>query len=371
MLPEHRPWYLFSAIGFVALAFLFLAPVSVSAASLAFSPAATTVAVGDIFTVAVDVTSPAQAMNAVSGDVSFPSDKLRVLGVSNSGSVMNLWVQNPSFSNAAGAGDINFAGVVLNPGFIGTAGNVVTIRFQALAPGNAPLSFSDGSILANDGNGTNILSSLGAANIAITQAAPAQGSAANDTVPPLPFSITEVTTDMTDPQPVFSWSTTDGQSGVAKYLVQIGGGDPFNASMIAVPGKPGEYKLPLQAPNENIPLTVDAYDNAGNIMKATTTFSIAPLTAPSITDYSRQLVSGTQLLVVAGTSTPGETVQLFLAKGNQVFAFSAPVNQDGNWAIAVKVNIGWAFGTSRRRRLTPAEQSVHLRRPTKFPWVAG
>ncbi len=164
----ERRWYKF-CIG-LGVAAIFASPFLARAASLDFSPAIKTVSVGETFTVAVTVSSPDQAMNAASGDVSFPSDKLRALSVSNGGSAMNLWVQSPSFSNAAG--NINFAGVVLNPGYIGTAGKVITIWFQAIATGNAPVSFSDGSILANDGKGTNILTSLGSAEFTITPAVP-------------------------------------------------------------------------------------------------------------------------------------------------------------------------------------------------------
>lgn len=260
----------------LALFVFLLAPLPAFAATLTFSPAAAIVTAGTTFTVAVEVSSPDQAMNAASGDVSFPTNKLRALSVSNSNSVMSLWVQNPTFSNAAGAGDVNFAGVVLNPGFTGADGNVVTIRFQALAAGNAALSFADGSVLANDGNGTNILSSLGTANITIVPAPPAPTSSV-DTTPPNPFSITEVTIDPSDPQPVFTWSANDPKSGIAYYSVKIGNGAWFNASTIAVPGATGEYQLPPQAPAKNVSLEVQAYDHAGNMTEESTTFSI---TAP-------------------------------------------------------------------------------------------
>jgi Cohesin domain len=179
--------YFFAAIG-SALAFLIFAPTSVFAASLFFASSAQTVAVGQTFVVTVEVSSADQAMNAASGDISFPSGKLRVLSVSNSNSVMSLWVQNPTFSNAVSGGDINFAGVVLNPGFTGVDGNVVTVRFQAIGTGDAALSFLSGSVLANDGNGTEILSSLGTASYAITPAPPLSVSTPSSTPTSTPSS---------------------------------------------------------------------------------------------------------------------------------------------------------------------------------------
>jgi hypothetical protein len=140
-------------------------------------------------------------MNAASADILFPSDKLRVLEVTEGRSVMTMWVQKPAFSNTAAGGYVNFAGIVLNPGFTGTAGNVMTIRFQALATGDAPLSMVDGSILANDGSGTNILDSLGTGDITVIPAVPTasssqavsgQGSSTKPiatSTPPLPPSL--------------------------------------------------------------------------------------------------------------------------------------------------------------------------------------
>ncbi len=152
--------------GGIALAFGFFIP-RVLAASLYLSPGTKTLAVGQTFTVALEVSSADQAMNAVSADISFPSDKLRALSVSQTNSVINLWVQSPSFSNAQGTGDVLLQGVVLSPGFSGAAGDVLRITFQAMAQGVAPVSFSSGSVLANDGKGTNILTSMSGASFTI------------------------------------------------------------------------------------------------------------------------------------------------------------------------------------------------------------
>ena len=103
----------------------------------------------------------------MSADISFPSDKLRVLSISQVDSIVNFWVQNPSFSNAQTTGDVLLQGVILSPGFLGTEGDVVNIVFQAVASGTAPVSFLSGSILASDGKGTNILASMPGASFTI------------------------------------------------------------------------------------------------------------------------------------------------------------------------------------------------------------
>ena len=104
-------------------------------------------------------------MNAVQGEVSFPTNDLEVLSISQSNSIISLWVQNPTFSNQDGT--IDFGGVSPNPGFQGNNGNVVTIQFEAKNSGSAPLSFVSGSVLANDGSGTNILTGTQGASFTI------------------------------------------------------------------------------------------------------------------------------------------------------------------------------------------------------------
>ncbi|MBU2539958.1 hypothetical protein KJ786_02255 [Patescibacteria group bacterium] len=140
-------------------------PLAVQAASLYFSPSAGSYAVGQNFSVGVYVSSSNQAMNATSGVISFPKDKIGITSLSKTGSIINLWVQDPSFSNSAAT--INFEGIVLNPGFTGSSGKIISINFKAKAAGNASLNFSSGSVLANDGSGTNILKNLSSAKFAI------------------------------------------------------------------------------------------------------------------------------------------------------------------------------------------------------------
>lgn len=104
-------------------------------------------------------------MNGASGAISFPQDKLEVAALSKSDSIFSLWVQEPLFLNSAGS--INFEGIVLNPGFIGASGKIITITFRTKAAGPAPVTFSSGLVLANDGNGTNILTGMDNANFSI------------------------------------------------------------------------------------------------------------------------------------------------------------------------------------------------------------
>ena len=149
-----------------AVAFFIVGAKTASAASLFLSPASGSYKVGNTFNVAVLVSSPGQAMNAAGGVISFPADKLEVTSLAKSGSIFSFWVQEPSFSNSAGT--INFEGIVMNPGFTGASGKIITINFKTKNSGQATLNFSSGSVLANDGLGTNILVGLGSAKFDIT-----------------------------------------------------------------------------------------------------------------------------------------------------------------------------------------------------------
>lgn len=144
-------------------AFYFLLSVSsAQAATLFLSPETGSFDVGQTFSVSVFVSSPNQAMNAAEGVISFPADKLQVVSLSKNASIFNLWVREPSFSNAVGT--LSFEGIVLNPGFAGSVGKLLTVTFRAEDAGSASVNFSSGSVLANDGMGTNIFSGFSGAD---------------------------------------------------------------------------------------------------------------------------------------------------------------------------------------------------------------
>lgn len=200
------------------------------AATLSFSPSSGSYKIGDTFSVNILVSTAGQAMNAVSGIISFPEDKLQATSVSKSGSIINLWVQEPSFSNSAGT--IDFEGIVLNPGFTGSAGKIISISFKTKVSGSAALSFSSGSILANDGKGTNILGGLGGANFTIAElagstVAPQTGSETSPVgksakTPPAPiiYSSTHPDSDSwySNNNPEFKWELAPGITGVSVYV---------------------------------------------------------------------------------------------------------------------------------------------------------
>ncbi len=155
----------------VTITLLVLATTSfTSAANLVVSPSGGTYSVGKSFSVDVLVSNNKDNINAVSGELSFPTELLQVTSISKSGSLIGMWAEEPAFSNSDGKA--TFEGVSLNPGFSGTSGKVVTITFRVKAEGRASVVFKSGSVLANDGNATNVLGTLGSANFTLEESSP-------------------------------------------------------------------------------------------------------------------------------------------------------------------------------------------------------
>ena len=142
---------------FSLLFFLILIPILTTlAADLYILPSSKDLNVGDNLNITVYVDSLDQAMNAVSFKISYPEDLLKFVSLSKTGTIINLWVQEPKGGN----GEVSAEGVVLNPGFAGTRGKILNITFKALNSGKADISFVSGAVLANDGFGTNILKNM-------------------------------------------------------------------------------------------------------------------------------------------------------------------------------------------------------------------
>lgn len=147
-------------------------PARAAGASLQFSPSQGEYLVDSTFEVSIIVNSGGNSINAVETVITFPPDKLQVVNPSIGKSFIQIWIAGPSFSNTDGR--ITFQGGLPAPGVSTSAGIVSTIQFRAKSAGIATLKFSDDSkVLANDGQGTNILTSKAQASFALKLAPPA------------------------------------------------------------------------------------------------------------------------------------------------------------------------------------------------------
>lgn len=152
---------------------LSLLPLSVPSAwaysaSLTFSPSSGTKYVGNTFAVTVLTSTGGVSANSFQADFRFPIDKLEVTSISTGGSVCSLFPFQPSYSNASGTGSITCG--LPSPGYNGSGGKIGTINFRAKTTGSATISIANSSqVLANDGAGTNILTTLGSGTFTISQ----------------------------------------------------------------------------------------------------------------------------------------------------------------------------------------------------------
>jgi len=156
----------------VGLVFLFsvglVQPVRAAEASLFLSPGSGQYQVGSTFQVKVKTDSKGTPINAAEAKVSFSQDMLEVRSISKEGSIFKLWPEEPVFSNSKG--EVSFKGGV--PGGFTGEGVIVSFSFKAKKIGEAKVLLSQAKVLAADGRGTDILSSIQGATFSITEVPP-------------------------------------------------------------------------------------------------------------------------------------------------------------------------------------------------------
>jgi hypothetical protein len=202
------------------------------AASLYFSPSSITRSEGQTFSATLRVNTEGQAINAAQGSVVFDTSKLEVISLSKTGSIFNLWTQDPTFSNAEGSAD--FEGGLPSPGYSGSSGLILTITFRVKpgTQGSTEASLVSGAILANDGEGTNILTALGkidvgvnnSALVSVTPTLTLTPTPQNNGAPSL-LQASIYSSSNPDPtqwystnKPTFNWDLPSGVTGVS-YLI--------------------------------------------------------------------------------------------------------------------------------------------------------
>ncbi len=398
--------------------FLFV-PHATFAATLSLSPAAASVAAGNIITVTAVVNSQGVAVNNAEAIIQFPTDLLQVISVSRSASIFTLWVEEPTFSNVTGR--VSFNGGITNPGFLGSQGQLVAVTFRAVKAGTASVLLSDAAVRANDGLGTNVLSSKAGATLTVTSLdtpAPTPTSSTPEqalkvsspthpdqnawyarkdllvqwTVPSLvttvqtgldtnPSGVPQVTytpaiarkevaqvgdgvsyfhlryrstsgewskaahfrvqIDTVAPQDleletstnsegevVVRMSADDSLSGIGYYSVQVDQEKPFIVPADAVTGA-ATTTLPAMGGTEHA-LVVQAFDRAGNVVKATRTVTAGALSVVNLTEYPTSVKVGQSIKAVGQVSYPGATVLVVrTADGKRTETKSVVADKDG------------------------------------------
>lgn len=139
-------------------------------ATVFVSPAEASILEGTTFEVSIYLNTQHNSVNTVDVTVQFPPDKLAIVNPSGGKSLIQVWLQPPSYSNTNGTA--RYTGIVPN-GVVAESALITTITFKALAPGAASVVISpDSSVLANDGLGTIMNTEFGRASYAVTPKPP-------------------------------------------------------------------------------------------------------------------------------------------------------------------------------------------------------
>ena len=206
MIKKYLPTILISF--FVLLSFGFFNK-AYATATLYLTASKTTVTQGSTFTIYPRVNTGGSPTNSYGVTLSFPTN-IQPISASTGGSICTLYTQQPSYSASSGSISCGLP----SPGYNGSSGGLGSFTFKALSVGSATISITSGSkVLANDGQGTNILGTRG--SIAITIIEP----------PPPPIETPTITSShgtedvWTNLDEItFTWNTPPGVTGFSYSL---------------------------------------------------------------------------------------------------------------------------------------------------------
>lgn len=96
-------------------------------------------------------------VNAVGGTIAFDPNKLHITSISRITSAVDLWSEEPEFSNTEGV--LHFSGgLVGNKTAEPFRGTIFVISFEVIGEGKSDIAMKGGELLANNGDGTNMMS---------------------------------------------------------------------------------------------------------------------------------------------------------------------------------------------------------------------
>lgn len=251
----------------ILVAFLLLViPLEIQAARVYFEPSGDKYKVGDNVPISIFVDTENESINAVELGLNIPK-LLRIKDISKNGSIIQLWIQEPSYSENT----VQLIGGIPS-GIKTTKGLIGKIYLEASAIGQGSIGFlPNSSVLLNDGNGTKL--NLQAVNNGLFEIIPKpkndktpvketespKQETKKDTKKPNKF---QIITGM-DPR-VFggknfvSFFTTDSDSGVDHYEIKLGEG-PF---------KIAQAPYLIDGIGSRTVIKVRAHDNSGNFREA-------------------------------------------------------------------------------------------------------
>lgn len=194
------------AVFLLLLVFIFFVPQpqevkAKNQAKIFLSPSTGSFLVGSTFDVSIVVDTDEAYINTVKVDLDFPADNLQIVSPSSGQSFVSLWLEQPTYSNIEGT--ISFAGG--KPEGIKTSSGIVsTIIFRVIKAGEVVIKIlPSSSVLAHDGKGTQVLSTVISGRY-VLKPRPPEG--------PEVFSAThpDETSWCNNNNPIISWETEEG-----------------------------------------------------------------------------------------------------------------------------------------------------------------
>lgn len=326
---ENNNGFIFAI--FLGISVFLCLPQKTYAATLNISPSSGSYMVGKTFSVSFSVSSSSQSINAVSGNFTFSKENLEIISVSKSGSIISLWSPGgePQYSNSSGTG--SFEGIITNPGFIGGSGKIVSYTFRVKSTGTGSVRIINASILANDGNGTNVFTGGSTATYTLTQSTVKPTPTPKPVTPTIPPVNTPKPSE-TDTQPLVTEGSVDIQElpkennqlrfkiGVRnstkiiqKYEIRINQNEPVVWEDI---NKDGIFAIPLLSPG-SYTLLVKVLDT-DRLITGYLDFTVQGLSKPVLLYYTKHSHLGQQPLVAYGTHDGYGTITLLVKKGENV-----------------------------------------------------
>ncbi|QQG53010.1 MAG: hypothetical protein HY931_02130 [Candidatus Falkowbacteria bacterium] len=248
----NKKLFLYFSAGIFGL-FVLLQPQVILAAQLIFKLAPNTID-GGATLVEVYLDPQSKKVNVVEGIISFQGTDISGLsvGTETGGSVLKLWPTPPTYS--AGSQTVRFAGGV--PQGFDQTGLLFRLRLASTASSSISVLWSGGMAYLNDGQGTQ--ENIFARSITVNLDKQASETAivpSADTTPPTFVSVeTGQDPNTYAGQQFISLNATDDISGVNRYEVKEG--------EVITEVTDGVYVFKDQ--NRKTPVTVTAYDQAGN-----------------------------------------------------------------------------------------------------------
>lgn len=280
---------------------VFLFSPTVHAATLYLDPQSGTYGQGDTFIVSVRVDTDGECINATNVELSYPTDALRAVDFSRGGSILSLWVQEPTINTETGT--VSFAGGIPggycgriqgDPVISNVLGRVVFTVLKGEASEARVRVMPASALYLNDGLGTEATIAGQDALFAL-QETPALSNnewitqVKDDTIPPDSFDVIIESTKKVFGGRYFAvFSTVDKQSGLDHYEIFERG---------AWKRVESPYQLRDQALKN--PVEIKAIDKAGNERLGTFDAATVPERQSGPWDYAL-IIALLMIPIVAG-----------------------------------------------------------------------